>query len=101
MGEGEDAVYIALYVDYLFLVGLKLENIQWMKEGLSREFKMKDLGEARFLLGIEIRKLANGDVLLVQERYARDVLIQYGWMQADVNTFGDGESNGDLSAAYH
>ena len=29
------------------------------------EFKMKDLGEARFLHGIEIRRQENGDVLLV------------------------------------
>lgn len=51
-GEGEDAVYIALYVDDLFLVGMKLGNIQEVKKGLFREFKMTDLGEARFLLGI-------------------------------------------------
>ena len=41
---------------------------------------MKDVGEARFLLGIEIRRHDNGDVFLVQERYARDVVkrFQYG-----------------------
>ena len=62
MGEGVDAVYIALYVDDLFLVGSRLENIKRVKEGLSREFKMKDLGEARFLLGIEIIRMGGGDV---------------------------------------
>ena len=51
-GSGEDAVYIALYVDDLFMVGLKLVNIEVVKEGLRREFKMRDLGEARFLLVI-------------------------------------------------
>ena len=35
---------------------------------------MKDLGKARFLLGIGIRRHENGDVLLVQEQYARDVI---------------------------
>ena len=38
---------------------------------------MKDLGEAKFLLGIEIRKRRNGNVFLVQERYARDVLLRF------------------------
>ena len=80
MGEGESAVYIALYVDDLFLVGSKLGNIKRVKEGLSREFKMKDLGEARFLLGIEIRRLGGGDVLLIQERYARDVLARFSML---------------------
>ena len=76
-GEGEDAVYIALYVDDLFLVGRKLGLIKEVKDGLCGEFKMKDLGEAKFLLGIEIRRQANGDVFLVQERYARDVLKRF------------------------
>ena len=76
-GEGEDAVYIALYVDDLFLVGVKLGNIEEVKRGLSAEFKMKDLGEAKFLLGIEIRRHSNGDVFLVQERYARNIISRY------------------------
>ena len=35
-GKGESAVYIALYVDDLFMVGVKLVNIQEFKEGLGR-----------------------------------------------------------------
>ena len=76
-GDGEDAVYIALYVDDLFLVGRKLSNIEVVKRGLHEEFKMIDLGEAKFLLGIEIRRHKNGDVFLVQERYARDVIGRF------------------------
>ena len=48
-----------------------------MHEELHEEFKMKDLGEAKFLLGIEIRRPKNGDVFLVQERYARDVIGRF------------------------
>ena len=70
-------MFISLYVDDLFLVGKLLERIKDAKRGLSAEFKMKDLGEAKFLLGIEIRKHSNGNVLLVQERYATDVLIRF------------------------
>ena len=76
-GEGEGAVYIALYVDDLFMVGMQPKNIEVVKQGLGKEFKMKDLGEARFLLGIEIRRQKNGDVFLVQEKYARDVLSRF------------------------
>ena len=64
-GDGDNAIYIALYVDDLFLVGELLGEIEKVKARLSTEFKMKDLGEARFLLGIEIRRQMNGDVLLV------------------------------------
>ena len=83
-GKGGNAVYIALYVDDLFMVGMKLVNIQEVKEGLGREFKMKDLGEAKFLLGIEIRRREGGDVLLVQERYARDVLSRFSMVGCKV-----------------
>lgn len=76
-GEGADAIYLALYVDDMFIVGEKLEGIEEVKRGLGREFKMKDLGEAKFLLGIEIRRQENGDVLLVQEKYAREVVERY------------------------
>ena len=76
-GSGEGAVYIALYVDDLFLVGMLLANIKVVKEGLGREFKMKDMGEARFLLGIEIRRQEGGDVFLGQERYAKGVISRF------------------------
>ena len=54
-----------------FLWEGRLENIEKVKAGLHGEFKMKDLGEARFLLGIEIGRQIDGNVLLVQDRYAR------------------------------
>ena len=76
-GDGDSAIYIALHVDDLFLVGEMLEEIEKVKAGLSTEFKMKDLGEATFLLGIEIRRQANGDILLVQEKYAGDVAKRF------------------------
>ena len=37
-GQGEDTVYIALYVDDLFLVGRKLEKIKEVKDGLRAKF---------------------------------------------------------------
>ena len=49
-GEGENKVYIALYADDLFLVDNKLERIKEVKNGLHREFKMRDLGEANLRL---------------------------------------------------
>ena len=76
-GEGDNVVYLALYVDDLFLVGKNLAGLKEVKKGLSAEFNMKDLREARYLLGIEIRRQKNGDVFLVQERYARDVIERF------------------------
>ena len=40
---------------------------------------MKDLGEAKFLLGVEIRR-EQGGVVLVQEKYAREVVTRFGML---------------------
>ena len=58
-------------------MGRELSNIEVVKRGLCEESKMKDLGEAKFLLGMEIRRQKNGDVFPVQERYARDVIGRF------------------------
>ena len=73
-----NANYLALYVDNLFVVGKNLDEIRGVKTGLAAEFEMKDLGEAKYLLGIEIRRQKNGDIFITQERYARDVVERFG-----------------------
>ena len=40
-GVGGDAVYIALYVDDMFLVGRRLERLKEVKGSLHVEFKSK------------------------------------------------------------
>lgn len=73
-GENEGVVYLVLYVDNLFL-GKEIQRIKEVKRELNKEFKTKDLGEARFLLGIEIKRQKNGDV---REKYANDALAGFG-----------------------
>jgi len=49
--------------------------IDKLKKGLSFEFKMKDLGEAKKVLGIEIEgDRRNDKVSLTQKRYLQKVL---------------------------
>ena len=44
--------YIALYVDDLLFVSPDLDEIQRIKDGLKCEYGIKDLGKAKFILGI-------------------------------------------------
>ena len=41
---------------------------------------MQDLGEAKFLLGLEIRRQPDGGVFLCQEKYAREVLGKFNML---------------------
>ena len=73
---------IALYVDDLLIAGDDKSGIAWIKGELSKRFEMKDLGEAKTCLGLEItRDRANRTLKLSQSAYAADVLERFGMTQ--------------------
>ena len=67
--DGVNRVWLALYVDDIFLISRSLANIEASKKTLGADMKVKDLGVAQFLLGIELRRMQEGmkegDILLV------------------------------------
>ena len=80
MGSGPDALYLALYVDDLFLLSKELSRILGVKVQLEKQFRMQDLGEAKFLLGLKIKRQPDGRVFLCQEKYAREVLGKFNML---------------------
>jgi hypothetical protein len=49
-----------------------------LKEGLERHFGVKDLGELKFCLGLNIdRNIANGEIRINQRNYISDVLQRF------------------------
>ena len=69
---------IALYVDDLLLAGSDLDAIVWMKNELNRRFEMKDLGEAKTCIGLEIDRNRSKNILTVtQSKYAHAVLNRF------------------------
>ncbi|GKC56115.1 transposable element, partial [Tanacetum coccineum] len=68
-------VYLLLYVDDMLISSQSLDEIEKLKIRLKSEFEMKDLGEAKMILGMEIvkdRKLRK--LCLTQKQYMRRVL---------------------------
>ncbi|SCV71300.1 BQ2448_2888 [Microbotryum intermedium] len=59
--------YIALYMDDLLMISPDLDEIE------------------RYILGIQIRRLANGSIALSQERYIMDVLV---WNESTLSSPG-------------
>lgn len=49
-------MFIAIYVDDLLIVGPDMKKIDALKAASSDRFKMTDLGECHFYLGIRIRR---------------------------------------------
>jgi hypothetical protein len=86
---------VALYVDDLLLFSKTLGEIQPLKKALSSAFEMKDLGEAKYVLGINItRNRAEKTLVIDQEHYVRDLLREYGLDNGrTVTTPAEGYSN--------
>ena len=77
------ALYLLLYVDDILITGKNISHIEKLKNLLNREFKMKDLGSVKRILGIEIvRDRAAGTLFLSQSRYISKVLERFYMMDS-------------------
>jgi ATP-binding cassette subfamily B (MDR/TAP) protein 1 len=61
-------MYVTVWVDDLLIACGSLADIKSFKQAISAEFKMKDLGEAHFCLGMRIRCDGQGRISIDQER---------------------------------
>ncbi|KAH9669399.1 Integrase catalytic domain-containing protein [Citrus sinensis] len=72
-------IYLLLYVDDMLIASKSKDKIEKLKTQLNQEFEMKDLGEVKKILGMEIcRDRARGKVSLSQKQYLKNVLQQFG-----------------------
>jgi hypothetical protein len=71
-------IFLILYVDDILLASTDVSLLRDTKEFLSSNFDMKDLGEASYVLGIEIhRDRKNGVLGLSQKAHLEEVLKKY------------------------
>jgi len=70
-------VAIVIYVDDLIIIGDSDANIFDLKKLLKQKLEMKDLGELRYFLGIEVIQSPKG-IWLLQRQYALNKLSEYG-----------------------
>ena len=73
--SGSKHIFLVLYVDDILLASNDLGFLQETKRFLARKFEMKDLGDAFFVLGIQIHQDRSRDILgLSQKSYIEKVL---------------------------
>lgn len=69
---------IAVYVDDFFIFSNSNDEIIFVKEHLSKNFKIKDLGQVKQCLGMRVRINENkSEILLDQEQYISQVLERF------------------------
>ena len=76
-------IILLLYVDDMLIVGQDAQKITLLKKELGKSFAMKDLGQARQILGIKItRNRNNGKLWLSQHGYIERVLKRFNMDKA-------------------
>lgn len=70
-------IVVLVYVDDLLTVSNNDAALDQLHTLLHSEFKIKDLGEARFFLGLEISRSADG-IFVCQRKYALNLLEYAG-----------------------
>lgn len=73
--EGNKILIIAVYVDDLLIFTNNQPMKLKLKSNLKKKFKMKDMGQARFCLGLQItRDRKRGKIWLDQRQYIGEIL---------------------------
>ena len=75
-------VMICLYVDDMLIFGTSLDEVEKTKAFLSKNFDMKDLGEADVILGIKIIRDGN-HIGLSQSHYIEKVLQKFNHLDCN------------------
>ena len=76
--SGSSWLYLLLYVDDILIAGYQLETVNEIKQWLKSRFEMKDMGEAEYVIGIEItRDRLNRLLTLSQGSYLETVLKRF------------------------
>ena len=80
-------IIVPVYIDDVTLASKSQESLDRTVEELSKRFKLQDLGETKFILGVEIiRDRPNRTISLSQCQYIIDILERYGF--SDCNPVG-------------
>ena len=73
----KNIILFLMYVDDMIITGDDLSGIQELKDFLSQQFEMKDLGHLNYFLGLEIIHSTDG-LYITQAKNAFELLSQAG-----------------------
>ncbi|CAL8995760.1 unnamed protein product [Prunus brigantina] len=71
--NGKSFTVLLIYVDDILITGNNLAVIDALKRFLSTRFKIKDLGDLKYFLGIEVSRSRKG-ISICQRKYALDII---------------------------
>ncbi|KAL1216652.1 Retrovirus-related Pol polyprotein from transposon RE2 [Cardamine amara subsp. amara] len=84
--KGGIQINLLIYVDDMILTGNSVPALKIFKDYLATCFKMKDLGDLKYFLGIEVSRNKRG-FYLSQRKYALDIVSETGLLGAKPAAF--------------
>ncbi|KAJ9707429.1 hypothetical protein PVL29_002449 [Vitis rotundifolia] len=78
--NGGKLAIVLVYVDDLIITRDDVEEICRTKENLSVRFEMKELGQLKHFLGLEVDRTHEG-IFLYQQKYAKDLLKKFRMLE--------------------
>ena len=82
--SGSSVAFLILYVDDILLIGNNTEFLDSIKGYLNKNFSMKDLGEAAYILGIKIYRDRSRHLIgISQSTYLDKVLKKFKMDQSE------------------
>ncbi|XP_019263111.1 PREDICTED: uncharacterized protein LOC109240886 [Nicotiana attenuata] len=74
--QGSSIVFVAVYVDDVLLTGIDSEEISQLTVFLHDRFRIKDLGQLHYFLGLEVLYKSDG-IIVSQRKFVLDLLREY------------------------
>jgi hypothetical protein len=72
--KGDTCIFVPIYIDDIIVVSSRQEAMNALLQDLKSDFALKDLGNLHYFLGIKVKKILDGGILLSPKKYALDVL---------------------------
>ena len=87
--DRDSELFVAIFVDDLIISGSSIDAVNDFKAAISQKFKMKDLGELNYVLGMEVNRTVDGSITLTQKKYMEDLLKKFGYYGCKHNKGGE------------
>lgn len=84
--QGSSFIAPLVYVDDIVLASDSADAVKQFIQFLNNEFKLKDLGDLKFFLGLEIARTSKG-LTLCQRKYTLEILEDCGLLAAKRSKF--------------
>ena len=86
LSKGEHKIYMLVYVDDCLIASKHMAGVEHAKKVMRSSFDIRDLGEAKYFLGMEIeRDRAGGTIKLSQTKSIVDAVARCGLDDAKIN----------------